>query len=280
MPELGFHMMLRPDDDRVLAPSAPLRRSLARSVYRTAEPFPLLGFGAADNHLHLAVLGDRRTAGDLAHRVMCSLHWSLGLAVTFFPVRYKPLESQHHLRSTFHYALNQRNRHGVQSDPYLDASSLPELLGMRVLPTSAVGLVREHLPRTMRRNLLPHLGTDQLEPAEDDHILTLMATDRHDLLRDAAAGAVGIGALTGNQPEVVAARAALVQVLARCSPTRAIAEVVERHPTRVRQLRARPADQRLLRAVRLQLALRVWLNDTHPDLIERDPERLPQLPTS
>jgi hypothetical protein len=279
MSDLGFHMMFRTDDDRVLAPSPGQRRALAQSVYRVAAPFPLLGFGAADNHLHLEVLGGRQAAGVLAHRVMCSLHWSLGISVSFFPVRYKPLESQHHLRSTFHYALNQRNRHGVQSDPFLDASSLPELLGLRVLPTGAIGLVREHLPRTQRCELLPHLGPTQLEPAGDDHIHTLLTASRTDLLRDAAAGAGGLGDLSGNQPGVVAARVALIQVMAPSSPTRTIAAVVERHATAVRRLRASPPDPQLQRAVRLQLALRIWLLETHPDLLDSDPKRLPQLPS-
>lgn len=277
MPDLGYHMMFRSDDDRVLAPSPDLRRVLARSVYRVAAGFPLAAFGAADNHLHLEVLGDRATAGRLAHRVGCSLHWSLGLTAELAPVRYKPLVDQGHKRSTFHYALNQRNHHGVQCDPYLDASSLPELLGMRVLDAgNTLHLVREHLPRLQRHELLRHLGPREFEPACDEQLRALVDADRYDLLRDAAAGAVGLGRTQGRQPEAVAARTTLVQLLSPCCRPGVVGDVVALTDSVIRRGRARPADLRLQRAVRLQVALRLWLLDTHPELLTLDPGRLPE----
>jgi len=276
MSELGFHVMLRSDDDRVLAPSPALRRDLARSMYRVAAGFPLTAFGAADNHLHLEVLGDRAMAGDLAHRVMCSLHWALDLPVEFAPVRHKRLEDQGHKRSTFHYALNQRNRHGVQSDPFLDASSLPELLGMRVLdPGDSVRLVREHFPRLQRSGLLRHLGPEVLEPASDAQVRTLVDAGRADLLRDSAAGAVGTANLQGRPPEAVAARTALVQLLAACCTAREIGDLVERTSSVVRRARYRPWQPSLEHATRLQLALRLWLLETHPELLDPIPGSLP-----
>ena len=276
MPALGHHIMIRSDDDRVLAPSPALRRALARTLYRVAEGFPLLAFGAADNHLHLEALCDRASAGDLAHRVMCSLRWALELSSLFASVRIKRLEDQGHLRSTFHYTLNQRNHHGVQSDPFLDASSLPELLGMRLLPTDSVQLVREHIPRLQRGGLLRHLGCDRLYPATDEQLRALVDAGRHDLLRDGAAGAVGLGELEGRAPVVVVARTALVQLLAGCCTPRQIGEAVERTDSVIRRTRARPPLPGLQRAVRLQLALRLMLLAAHPELLEPSPERLQQ----
>jgi len=276
MSELGFHVMLRSDDDRVLAPSPALRRGLARSLYRVATGFPLTAFGAADNHLHLEVLGDRAMAGDLAHRVMCSLHWALELPVEFAPVRYKRLEDQGHKRSTFHYTLNQRNRHGVQSDPFLDASSLPELLGMRVLdPGDSVRLVSEHFPRVQRGGLLRHLDLEVLEPTSDAQVRALVDAGREDLLRDSAAGAVGVANLLGRTPEVVAARTALVQLLAGCCTAGEIGDLVERTGSVVRRARHRPRQPRLEHATRLQIALRLWLLETRPELLDPSPGRLP-----
>ncbi len=268
MSELGFHMMFRADDDRVLAPRPELRRALAVSIYRVAAPFPLLAFGAADTHLHLEALCERKAATDLAHRVMCSLRWSLGLTVPFRPVRMKRLDDQHHLVATFHYVLKQRNRHGVATDPCLDASSLPELLGMRVISSDTLRRVREHIPRLRRDELLAHLGPAALEPAGDDLLQHLIAMGRGDLLRDAAAGAAGLPDLTGNRPRVVAARAALVRLLSRCCPARAVAEVVGCASPTIRRLRTTPRDERLERALRLQAAMRTWLLQTHPELVE------------
>jgi hypothetical protein len=275
--QLGFHVIFRSDDDRVLAPSPQLRRALARSVYRVARGFPLTAFGAADNHLHTEVLVDRSDAGRFAHALMCSLRWSLDISVEFAPVRYKALADQGHKRSTFHYALGQRNHHGVQSDPFMDASSLPELLGMRLLPTDSIALVREHFPRLQRRELLRHLGLDDLHPADDEQLRRLVEQERFDLLRDAAAGAVAAPALEGRQPQVAAARAALVQVLQRCCRPGEIAAVVERSSSRVRFLRGCELPEPLVRAVRLQLHQRAWLLERHPDLVDRAPTRLPDL---
>jgi hypothetical protein len=277
MPDLGYHMMFRSDDDRVLAPSPDQRRVLARSVYRVAAGFPLAAFGAADNHLHLEVLGDRATAGRLAHRMACSLHWSLGLTAELAPVRYKPLADQGHKRSTFHYALNQRNHHGIQCDPYLDASSLPELLGMRVLNTGdTLHLVREHFPRLQRHELLRHLGPRVFEPACDEQLRALVDADRFDLLRDAAAGAVGMGTLQGRQPVVVAARTTLVQLLSPCCRPGLVGDVVALTDSAIRRSRARPTDPTLQRAVRLQVTHRLWLLDAHPELLALNPSRLPE----
>ena len=275
MHELGYHIMIRSDDDRVLAPSDAARRALAEAVYRVAAPFPLLGFGAADNHLHLVVLGDRRQAAQLAGRLLCALHWALDLPVAFFPVRYKQLADQYHLISTFHYCLSQRNNHGVQSDPYLDASSLPELLGLRLLPTDSISRVREQVARLGRRRLLGHLGPGDLEPASTTIVSDLVLAGREELLRDAACGALGLPSLDGRSAPVVRARRALVKILASCCTTAQIAEVVGRSPCQVRHIRGLDEQPQLQLAISLQLALRAWLLQQHPDLVSHTPTRLP-----
>jgi hypothetical protein len=275
MPDLGFHLMIRSDDDRVFAPSTALRRELARSVYRVAVGYPLASFGAADNHLHVELLADRATAGRFAHALMCSLHWALDLPVEFAPVRYKPLADQGHKLATLHYTLGQRNHHGVQSDPFMDACSLPELFGMRLVPTATISVVREHFPRLQRGDLVRHLGMDTLLPAGDEHVELLLELGRHDLLRDAAAGAVAAPSLDGQRSEVVAARTALVHVLRSCSRPALIGEVVRRRSSQVRHLaRCTPADP-LVRAVRLQIYQRLWLMEHQPELVELTPKRLP-----
>jgi hypothetical protein len=276
MSDLGQHLMFRSDDDRVLAPSPAQRRALARAVYRVARDVPLAAFGAADNHLHVELLTDRATAGTFAHALSCSLRWTLNLPVKLAPTRFKRLEDHRHERSTFHYALNQRNHHGVYSDPFLDACSLPELLGMRLLPTASVALVAERFPRLHSSDLLRHIGMPELTPARDGQVMLLLERDRHDLLRDAAAGAVGRPNLSSKKPEEVAANTALVHVLSAVCPPRQTRDVVERSSARVRHMRATPAAPQLVHAIRLQLALRIWLLEHSPDLLTATPHRLPQ----
>lgn len=276
MPDLGSHLMFRSDDDRVFAPSTALRRELARSVYRVANGYPLASFGAADNHLHVELLADRATAGKFAHALMCSLHWALGLSVEFAPVRYKPLADQGHKHATLQYTLGQRNHHGVQSDPFMDACSLPELLGMRVLPTATISVVREHFPRLQRRELIRHLGMDALLPAADEQVELLVERGRHDLLRDAAAGAVAAPSLDGRRSEVAAARATLAQVLRSVCRPAVIGEVIQRRPSQVRYLTGCPPSEPLVRAVRLQIYQRLWLLEHHPELVALAPRRLPE----
>jgi len=275
MHDLGHHIMIHSDDDRVLAPSDAARRALAEAVYRVAAPFPLLGFGAADNHLHLVVLCDRRQAARFAGRLLCALHWALDLPVAFFPVRYKRLADQYHLITAFHYCLGQRNKHAVQSDPYLDASSLPELLGLRLVPTDSITRVREQVARLGRDRLLGHLGAEHLEPASNDIITDLVVAGRGHLLRDAACGALGRPALVGRSAHVVRARNALVKVLSTCCTTPQIAELVGRSPSQVRHLRTLARQPQLERAVSLQIALRAWLLQQHPDLVSTTPTSLP-----
>lgn len=259
---LGFHLMFRADDDRVLAPSPSARRRLARAVYRVAAPFPMLAFGAADNHLHVVVLAERPVAADLARRLPSAVRPALALSVPFAPVRNKELVDQAHSKNAFHYALRQREHHGVGPDPFLDATSLPELLGLRLLPTDTLSRVREHLPRLTRADLLAHLGLKALEPVTVADLEPL-AMDEATLL-DAAAAALALPALSGREAETVRAHAALVQVLSPALPPGRIAAILDRDGSRVRRLRALPLPPALLRAVRLQLALRAAAEQATP----------------
>jgi hypothetical protein len=266
MSDLGHHIMLRCDDDRVLAPSVAARRALACAVYRTAAPFPLLCFGAADNHLHLVVLCDRQQAVELVGRLKRSLRWALGLEAPWFPARIKRLADQHHAVSTFHYVLGQRNRHGVGTDPALDASSLPELLGLRIIPTDTLGLVRERIPRLGRERLLLHLGQPDLQPASAATIAALVQEGQGELLRDAAAGALGLPDLTRRSAPATVARHALLQVLAPHCGTLRLARLTERSPSLVRSARQLPRRPQLERAVRLRIDLAVRMLDERGEL--------------
>ncbi len=265
MRELGWHLMFRTNDDRVIAPSRARRRLLARTVYRVAGPYRILSFGAADNHLHLVVCCTREEAGRLAQSLCASLRALLEVAVPFYPVRFKAIMDQRHLETAFHYALSQRNRHGINSDPFLDACSLHELLGARTLRTDCRQRVREMLPRVTRDQLLPHLGPRVLEPCND--LIEPL---------DAAAGAVGLGSLDLMPRGTLAPRAALVQLIGHQLKSREIAELLGRSPSLVRRMRTHVVPPEVALAVRLQLAVRKWLHEHHPQLLSRSPHLLPE----
>lgn len=269
MTTLGHHVMLRCEDDRVLAPGPAQRRALARSIYKVAGDAQLLAFGAADTHLHMEVLGERDAATSLVQRVGCSLHWSLSLGSRFTPARLKPLADYGHQRSTFHYVQNQQRRHEVRSDPLMDATSLPDLLGMRVIDCGSLHqLVREQFPRLQRHEILQHLGLSSLEPATPDQLESLVRAGQHALLRDAAAGAVAVGALVGQRDEVVAARTALAQLLAPYTKPADLRTVIHRSSSVTRRTLKRAEWPRLQRAISLQISLRVELLGNEDDELE------------
>lgn len=42
-----------------------------------------------------------------------------------------PVVDQGHLVHTFRYVLDQAHHHGIDDDPWLEGTSLPELVGLR-----------------------------------------------------------------------------------------------------------------------------------------------------
>ncbi len=255
MEAIGYHLMFRLLDDRVLVPSTAKRRLLARVTYRMAEPAGLVVFGVADTHLHLALRASRARAGKLAHDLCCALHFAVEPQQLFERTRIKPIETQRHLENVVGYAFRQKWHHGIQVDALRDGTSLPELLGLRVLSASIVMRVRELLPRMRRQDLLQLLGlpaleaVDSLEPDLDSPGMVL----------DAAAGAFGLPALGGRSKDARSAAAALLRLPAPADLRRAfIAELSLDRSTVWRLGRASvPAEH--LRALRLQLGLRRWL---------------------
>ena len=66
---LGYHVMTRLQDGRVIAPTARERRILACTVLEKAQDHRLLAFSGADTHLHLEAAEDQQTTNELARRV-------------------------------------------------------------------------------------------------------------------------------------------------------------------------------------------------------------------
>lgn len=200
---LGYHLILRLRDDRVIASDTASLRMLARVVFEQTRGLGLLAFRLVDTHLHLEVLCSRRQAGELVRRLEIALVRRLKLPVGFDVPRIKPIADQHHLARTFFYILRQDEHHGYEGDAFFEASNLPDLLGLRVLGRESAENVCAALPRVRHEQLRPLLGAKTLEP---DLELKL------DRLPDAAAAAFALGDLIGRSAPKVAARRAAVNV--------------------------------------------------------------------
>jgi hypothetical protein len=241
---LGQHLVFRLADNRVIAPSPEERRQVARALLELARQAELLAFGLADTHLHLLAGCAREAAGQLARRVEISLVQRLSLEVGFVPAYLKPVDEGNHLYRAFTYVLEQTTHHGLSWDPLHEASNLPDLLGMRLLGAYTAATVRRRLPRITRQDLLSRMGIGELQPVDGPA----------ELVTRAALAAAGLPSLNGKFPEAVEARRAVVQLL-RDLPLAQRAVLLGVADRTVRDLRRRPADPRLVQAIRLQLGL-------------------------
>ncbi|MFZ5476214.1 MAG: hypothetical protein ACOZNI_05510 [Myxococcota bacterium] len=243
---LGFHLILRLGDDRVIAPSHAERLRVARQLARYAREFPILAWKLADTHLHVVLLGDASVVDELVRRLRIWFTNAVRPGVPLEVQRKKPIRSQSHLEAAIRYALGQDAHHGVETDRYQDASSVVDTLGLRVLCPEIAPRLRQHHPRLQREVLLRPLGVDAL--AEAVHL---------DHLAAAAAAAFGLPMPTLRGDGARARRAAVAAAAGH--PLPAIARALAVTPQAAGRLAKQGAPPRAVRAVRLQMALRAAL---------------------
>lgn len=245
MEPIALHVTMRLVRDQVLAPTPSARRVVARVVLRMCQHVPLLAFACVDTHIHLLLAVGRDEAGRLARRIGISLGRLLDLGSPFDASRHRPVSSVWHLRSSLEYVLMQGRRHGLPWEAYFEASSLPDLLGMRPLGLSLQGAVSRHLPRFQRSEVLSWAGWEGLSPLDGplDHLV------------EAALRASALPTLGGGGQELLAARRAILALAGRFTPAEkaSLLGVSERS---VFRLARRSLDPILLDAVRWQLG---WL---------------------
>lgn len=161
----------------------------------------LLAFGAADNHVHATLAAGRHSAGRFAHDVETALRWQLDLGARFERARIRPLHDQRHAYNAFHYVHRQDARHELHLDHAREGTSLPDLLGLRVLDTSLIARVRTHLPRVRREDLVGQFPSGAFDKKTSIDL---------GVLADAAAAALALPALRGRSAGVSRARRAAV----------------------------------------------------------------------
>lgn len=243
MSTLGYHIVLRLGDDRVIAPSRAERRRWARRLAGDVSEFPIVAWKLADTHLHLLLLADAGRVAEWIRRLRIWVTKTLRPGVPLEVQRTRPLAGQSHLEAAFGYVLRQDDHHGVETDPHQDASAVLDILGLRVLSPELPGRVREHLPRLTREALLKHMGVATLEEA--------LHPDR---LAEAAAAAFGLERL-GTDAAGARARRAAVAAARDLGPAR-LAGLLSITPQAVCRMAKAQVPPRESRAVRLQMALR------------------------
>jgi hypothetical protein len=242
---LGFHVSLRLEGSRNLTPTVAARREFGRCVLTIARPFELLACRWVDTHGHLEVMGSREEAGELTRRVEIGLQQRLKPGGRFQPAHFEPMNSIGHVRSTFFYIVGQLTRHGVDVDRFHDASNVPDIIGARRVGVRTALIVKRHLTRTTRQQILEAAGLVDPEPYEPEPFG----------LADAAAAAIGRGALVGQAADIVEARIAAVRFAAGL-PTGWIATELALSVRTVHRLRGAQPDPVLMRAIKQQLAMR------------------------
>ena len=215
-------------------------------MLRIGRDAGLFCFGLPDNHGHVGLETDRETAGRFAQRLAVALRRALEIDVPFAPVYVREIRDQSHLSRAFWYMLAQAEHHGIDADPWMEATALPDCLNLRVIGSDLVARVKALLPRLRRRELLARFGLAELEVGS-----TL------DDLADDAAATIAVPELVGTSPRIVAARrAAVAFARSREAATAEIAQWLSLTPRAVRKLAAQSANTPHVRAVGLQLALR------------------------
>lgn len=242
---VGVHIVLRLLDDRVIAQTVTQRRALAHVVYEQGEHRGLVAFRAADTHLHIVIVGSRFEAGMLARYVAMSLRWRLELGAPFLPASIRPLVDRRHLENGVRYAFKQEAHHGILLDPFHEASSLPDVVGLRVLGRATAMRLAASLPRLSKSALLADGGLE-LGPAPSE-------ADVAEHLLDATLAAAGLPELKLDDVSHAARRAAVHAVGLK---TRELAVLLEVDPASVRRLRRKAPDKKLVAAIQRQLALR------------------------
>jgi hypothetical protein len=245
---LGYHITLRLEGDRNLAPTTAARRLFARTVLTVARPFVLLTCRWVDTHGHLEMLGTRAEAGELARRVQIALQHALRPGAPFVPAHFTPMFTMAHVKSTFRYIMGQREHHELAIDPRHDASNGPDLLGARTTGVWTAVHVRQHHTRLKRGDVLDALSMDDPELVVDPPL---------DRLADAAAAAVCLPELDSSAIGMTA-RIGAVHV-AKDASTAEIAALLQVSTRSVRRFRARSADPAVVRGIRQQLAMRAQI---------------------
>ncbi len=216
MSPLGYHNRIHLLDNHAIVRDDDQRREIARIVLKQGRRDGLLVFSLPDTHLHLLARCAARAAGLLNRRLESSLKQRLGLVVSFEAYRPEPILTQSHFHNTARYVLCQHERHGLDLAQFIEATNVPDLLGMRCIGQYSRDNLMEALPRLRRSRIQRWTGLADLQPADGP----LSA------LFEATLAAAALADLRGKSMPVLDAKRALLEVAGPRLPGAELAQLL------------------------------------------------------
>lgn len=239
---LGFQVIFRTPEGRVLTPTVASRRKMARVIQSVGRGRGLIGFGVVDTHGHVGLVAALQQIGAFIHDLRVSLRHQLGLEIE--DPKVKPINDAWHAVQLIAYMHRQGDHHGVDRDVFLEATSLPDLSGMRANAPWILDVVEVELPRFEGCTLPTRWGTGALSQP--------VALDR---LADGTAAAFALPDLNGRSSEVVVARRAAVHAAWEHNSHDVAAALCIAERT-VRELRTLDSEPARIAAVRRSVSVR------------------------
>jgi hypothetical protein len=244
------HVILRTRDRFPLAESRGDWLEVARAVLCVGERYKLALFRAADNHVHMLLACPRAAAGRAAQAAAASI--ARHNRTAFEPSAIRAIEDSAHLARVIPYIARQASHHGLTSDPWAEASNVPDLLGLRPAGAHTIGVLRALVPRLSGLELRTAAGWPGATAAFDaarlpESLLAVAMTTR----------------LSPRTPLHLGVAVAASHVAAVHLRGSEIDSLLGQRPRTGRRLRAAAPRPALVRAIELQFDLRTRLGPTH-----------------
>jgi len=211
-------------------------------------------FCIVDEHVHVAVTADAARSGHLARTILLAIRPYA--SVRLDPAHVRPVATRRHLEWLVEYILDQPRHHDLAVHPALfSGSCFADLVGARLVPGLKIR-IREVLGRFRLRTAFEavDVAATRLVPSSNEQVRRVGASV---LAEVAAAALCVVHPLRGKTARATLARAACCQ-LARDAgiANTEVAHAVDITRQGVSQLARRTIDRRVVRAVRMRLALR------------------------
>jgi len=250
----AWHLTFAADGRNALFADEADRRAAVRRLARVAGERIVL-FCLVDEHIHVVVIGKRKHVGLVGRSILLALRKVV--ASKLDPARIRPVDGRSHLEWLVRYVLDQPRHHGLAWHPALfSGSCFPDLVGARVVGGLQLRL-KDVLPRFRLRQAHEAVGLvgEKLEPLAG---LAIRRLGAYRLVEAAAAALCVAFPPEGKQSAVTAARAAACAI-ARDSgiATSEVVNVLGVTHQAANRLARKSVEERVLRAVRLRLALEV-----------------------
>lgn len=242
MEPIGWHVVLRCTDNRVIAPSVAERHQYVESTLQIGKKYGLFAYGLPHDHAHHGLICSRPRAGGFARDLSLSLTRLLPNTPKFEPARIRPINDAHHAATLINYMIGQSAHHDVWLDPLHEATSAFDMLGLRPMGSHVTDMVALALPKFRCQRVLDHLPAVPFEASDLAHVRAAMFSV-----------AVGVRVEGTRIDRVMHAAAAQALDGASVSQIAAALGVCKRT---IRRALSRDVDPTLVRAIRLQMGFR------------------------